>query len=82
VKRETIKKIVTELLKNLLEDWEIDFVEEIKPETSLVNDLGFGSVDIIQLCVLLEREFQRKFEFQKLLMKNTEFQQQCRRITC
>ena len=34
---------------------------EITPEKHLFNDLGADSLDFVELCVLLEREFNVKF---------------------
>lgn len=35
---------------------------EITPEKSLVNDLGADSLDVVELSMDLEREFNLKFE--------------------
>ena len=35
---------------------------EITPEKSLVNDLGADSLDVVELSMELEREFNLKFE--------------------
>ena len=34
---------------------------EVTPEKNLFNDLGADSLDFVELCVLLEREFNVKF---------------------
>lgn len=71
--KDSIRKIIIKLLKERIKDWDMDFEEGIGPETSLVNDLGFNSIDIIQLCMLIERNFKRKFNFAKLLMKDGKY---------
>ena len=39
----------------------------------LAHDLEFASVDIIQLCVALERSYERRFGFQDLLMQDGSY---------
>ena len=46
---------VTATLKNLMQDWDID--EPIRRETRVVADLGFESIDLIQMVAELERAF-------------------------
>ena len=47
---------VTATLENLMQDWDID--EPIRRETRVVADLGFESIDLIQMVAELERAFQ------------------------
>lgn len=61
------------LLADLVQDWGID-AEEITPDTRLVADLEFVSVDIIHLVVAIEEDFKRpKMGFQELLMKDGRY---------
>lgn len=62
--QETVKSITLDLVQ----DWGLDLDEGVTNTTSLVNDLEFASVDIIQLCVALEQHYERKLGFQDLLM--------------
>jgi acyl carrier protein len=41
----------------LLPVFNLASIEEIKPEASLVNDLGAESLDFVQIIYLIEREF-------------------------
>jgi acyl carrier protein len=64
-----IAEIIIEIIEDLTQDWGLDLDEPIGPETSLVNDLEFASVDVIQLCVAIEEHYnQSKMGFQDLLM--------------
>lgn len=59
-------------LAEFIEDWGLDI--EIAPETSLVGDLEFDSIDVIQFVVAMENAFQsRKIGFQDLLMQEGRY---------
>ncbi len=45
-------------LEDLMQDWEIE--EPIGPETRVVADLGFESIDLIQMIGALERAFRQR----------------------
>jgi len=52
-------------------------VSEITPEKSLTNDLGADSLDIVEVAMMLEREFNVKFdesETEKIQTVNDLFQ--------
>ena len=62
-------EIIIEIVEDLTQDWGLDLEEPINMETSLVIDLEFASVDVIQLCVAIEEHYnQSKMGFQDLLM--------------
>ncbi|MFQ5677391.1 MAG: acyl carrier protein [bacterium] len=68
--KENILRDVLEILEDLTSDWETEFSEKIGPETQLVADLTFESLDVVQLSVALEEHFgRRKLPFQKLVTK-------------
>ncbi|MGK7903836.1 MAG: acyl carrier protein [Hormoscilla sp.] len=67
-----IQSELIEILKDITQDWEIDEIE-ILPTTKIVEDLGFVSIDIIQLVVAIEEHFQQKLGFNELLMKNGRY---------
>jgi acyl carrier protein len=48
---------VTTTLESLVQDWDLD--TPIAPGTRLVADLGFESIDLIQMVAALEQEFGR-----------------------
>lgn len=61
------------IVEDLVQDWELNLDEAISQETFLVNDLNFSSVDIIQLCVALEQNYERKLGFHELLMEDGKY---------
>jgi acyl carrier protein len=73
LRRETTEKTVIAIVKDLIQDWGLSLDEDIDGRTMLVNDLEFASVDIIQLCVALDQNYDRKFRFQDLLMEDGSY---------
>jgi len=60
---------VVNILNDMTGDWEIGYQGKITPETTLVGDLAFESIDVVQLAVALEEYFgQQGLPFEKLLM--------------
>ena len=50
----TVATVVT-TIEELMQDW--DSEEPIEPETRVVADLGFESIDLIQMVAALEKAF-------------------------
>ncbi len=73
ITKDKIENTLIEIVEDLVLDWGIDLNGGLKGKTLLVNDLEFASVDIIQLCVAIEQNYDRKFGFQDLLMKNGSY---------
>src|SRR5690349_16314645 len=65
---ETIDRVIA-LVGELIQDWGLDLDSPLSGATLLAADLEFASVDIIQLCVALEKSYGCRFGFQDLLMK-------------
>ena len=69
-----ISERVVKTLNDLTQDWDIlDQSDEvcIGPETKLMEQLGFESIDVVQLVVALEKEFDKKgMPFEQLFMSN------------
>jgi len=65
--------VLVSIIEDLVQDWGLDLDEGITKQTTLVNDLDFASVDIIQLCVAIEQHYSRKIGFQDLLMKDGSY---------
>lgn len=63
-----------ELLKDFTQDWDNEFEGEMGPQTRLLADLGFESIDIIQLVVAIQEDIvKRKLSFDQLLMKDGRY---------
>lgn len=65
---EGVQSRIVEILVELTADW--DYEGEIGAQTTMVEDIGFSSIDFIQLVVAIEGAYKRKFGFQDLLMQN------------
>lgn len=72
--RTAINAAVLEILEDLTADWDTDFTGDIGPDTRLIDDLAFESIDVVQLVVSLEGRFQRRdLPFEKLLMHDGRY---------
>lgn len=59
-------------LAEFVADWGLDV--EVEDRTSLVQDLEFDSIDVIQFVVAIENAFQsRNLGFQSLLMQDGRY---------
>lgn len=68
-----LAELVT-LLEDFTQDWDHDFSGRMNRDTRLLADLGFESIDIIQLVVAIEEEVsKKKVPFDKLLMKDGRY---------
>lgn len=62
------------LLQDFTQDWDMDFEGEMAADTRLLADLGFESIDIIQLVVAIQEDIvKRKLSFDTLLMKEGRY---------
>jgi acyl carrier protein len=66
---DTVEREIIGLLQDMTVDWDNEFSGSIDGETRLVADLGFTSIDVVQLAVAIEELFeQQRLPFQVLLM--------------
>lgn len=71
--RETITRELVAILEEMTSDWDSEF-DAIGPETRLIADLGFESIDVVQLVVAMEEHFQRRdLPFGELLMEGGQY---------
>lgn len=62
------------LLQDFTQDWDSGFEGEMTRGTKLLADLGFESIDIIQLVVAIQEDIaRRKLSFDQLLMRNGRY---------
>jgi len=74
VDSKTLLDDVTRILEDMTSDWDLDFSGGIGPETSLIADLAFESIDVVQLVVAIEERFARRdLPFEKLLMSDGRY---------
>ena len=48
------------VLTDMTRDWGLDPDETIGPETKLIDDLGFESIDLVQLVVAIEERSEER----------------------
>jgi acyl carrier protein len=69
--REDIQVGVVNVLQNMVEEWDLDLAEPIGPDTRIIEDLGFESIDLVQLVVGIEEKFGvRGLPYEEVLMKD------------
>ncbi|MGQ0700760.1 MAG: acyl carrier protein [Panacagrimonas sp.] len=62
------------LLKDFTQDWDSGSDDEMTRSSRLLADLGFESIDIIQLVVAIQEDIvKRKLSFDQLLMRNGRY---------
>ncbi|MGB0955457.1 MAG: phosphopantetheine-binding protein [Panacagrimonas sp.] len=62
------------LLEDFTQDWDTEFDGEMNRNTKLLADLGFESIDIIQLVVAIQEEVvKQKLSFDELLMNDGRY---------
>lgn len=60
---------VVRILNDMTSDWDIEYQGQIGPDTTLVGDLAFESIDVVQLAMALEEHFgQEGLPFEELVM--------------
>jgi acyl carrier protein len=57
---EVILTEIIHILEDMTYDWDMDFDDPLGPETRLIKDLEFGSIDVVQFVVAIEEKFQRR----------------------
>jgi acyl carrier protein len=74
ISKEQIFQEVSRILADMTSDWDIDFSGGITPDTNIIADLQFESIDVVQFIVQLEGKFQRKdLPFERLLMVDERY---------
>jgi acyl carrier protein len=62
------------ILKNMTSDWDTGYEGEIIADTRVIGDLGFESIDVVQLVVAIEEHYQRRdLPFERLLMEDGHY---------
>lgn len=60
---------LVEILEEITQDWDTELSGKISPDTSLMNDLTFESIDVVMLIVAIEDRFKKSgLPFDELLM--------------
>ena len=64
---ESVEPKIIEIVEELTEDWDVDLDGGVGPATTMIGDIGFASIDFIQLVVAIEGAYKQKLGFQDLL---------------
>ena len=74
--KQEIQTRLINILTQMMDDWgsDSDFSDPISSETRLVEDLDFESIDLIQLIVAIEKEFDVKgLPYENVLMEDSAY---------
>jgi acyl carrier protein len=72
--KEEITSSLIAILNDMTSEWDYDYSGGITPETQLIKNLGFESIDVVQFVGAIEEHFQRKdLPFEEVLMKNGRY---------
>lgn len=63
-----IQEIEKKLSEELVPILGLDSVEEVKPDSALVRDLGAESIDYVEILYMIETEFGVKIKIEELMM--------------
>lgn len=75
--RDEIERDLIAILTDMTADWGLSFDGGIGPDTRLMADLAFESIDVVQLVVAIEAHVKRRhLHFEKLLMSDGRYVQE------
>jgi len=67
-------RAIVSIIEDVIQDWDVEYAEEISEGTLLGADLQFSSIDVIHLVVAIEEHFARpKMGFEGLLMHDGRY---------
>lgn len=70
---EAVEARVIGVINDLTEGWDVELEDGMGSDTTMVGDVGFASIDFIQMAVAIESEFKTKLGFQDLLMQGGKY---------
>ena len=69
--REALVKVVVAVLDDTVQDWDLELEAPISGTTTLIEDLAFESIDVVQFCVSIEEALQKKgLPFERLFIED------------
>ena len=72
-RRVIVEKLVA-VLEDMTQDWDLDLDEPLGEETKIVEELGFESVDLMQLIVAIDQAFAtRNLPFDQVFMEDGSY---------
>jgi acyl carrier protein len=71
---DSLQDSIIAVLTATVQDWDLELEDEIGPATTLIGDLAFESIDIVQFCVALEQKLDRKgLPFERLFIRDGNY---------
>ena len=71
---EEVLSDLVKILEDMTEDWDMEFEGGIGPDTKLIGELSFESIEVVQLMVLIEEHFRlERFNSEELLMEDGRY---------
>ncbi|QFT64318.1 acyl carrier protein [Roseivivax sp. THAF30] len=68
---QALQSVVTSVLEETVQDWDLEIEGGIGAGTTLIEDLEFESIDVVQFCVAIEQKLGRKgLPFEKLFIQD------------
>ena len=69
--QQAVRDAVLEVLKDIVQDWDLEMDGEIKPDSLLIANLGFSSVDFVELATSIEELYPNvELKFDGLIIKD------------
>jgi acyl carrier protein len=74
ISRQTLQDTVIRVLNDTVRDWDLEIEGGISETTTLIEDLAFESIDIVQFSVAIEQALGRKdLPFEKLFIDDGNY---------
>lgn len=72
--RDELQGVVIGVVSDITQDWDFDSEVTIGPDTLLIADLAFESINLVQLAVSLEQAVDRRgLPFENLFMEDGDY---------
>ena len=72
--KEGIAEDLGAILEDMTSDWDMEFAGAIGPDTALIADLGFESIDVVQFIQAIEERYQRRnLPFEEFFMEDGRY---------
>jgi acyl carrier protein len=65
--RQEAEQVILSLIADITADWDLEELE-IGPQTKLLADLGFSSIDILDFMSAVDRHYGRRFRWTLLIV--------------
>lgn len=73
--KEKILEDVIKIIKDVTSGFDTDYSNDLQPGSRIAADLGFESIDVVEMIVAIEEHYQRRdLPFQKLIMREGKYQ--------